>query len=122
MLPRTTPDVRLIGWNAFATRVVAAVIVCFAAAGTGGCGSGPERSKLNVVRDRAESASKRMKAVEEIRAEQSAAARAGEGVITPKDVYKEIAWTVSEPPRLRAAVIDALLNDKDPAVVNDARE
>jgi hypothetical protein len=122
MLPRTTPDVRLIGWNALATRMVAAALVCVAAATGGGCSSGPERSKLNIVRDRAESASKRTKAVEEIREEQSAAARAGEGAITPKDVYKEIAWTVSEPPRLRAAVIDALLNDKDQAVVNDARE
>ena len=98
------------------------VLGCLIASVLAACSGGPERSKLNVVRDRAESASKRTQAVEDIRAEQSAAARAGEGAITPKDVYKEIAWTVSEPPRLRAAVVDALLNDRDPAVVTEAKE
>jgi hypothetical protein len=101
-------------------RVAAAAALMVTLAG--GCAGGRETTPLHVVRDVGESAQKRVKAVEQIREQQSAGARAGEGTITPRDVYKEIAWTVSQPPKLRAAVVDALLNDRDEKIVADAKE
>lgn len=61
-------------------------------------------------------------AVEILRESQSAGQRMQGGLIAPRDVYKEIAWTLSQPPKLRAAVVDSMLNDRDPAVVEEARE
>lgn len=64
---------------------------------------------------------KRVESVSELRSQgQSAGVRIGR--IAPRDVYKEIAWTTQEPGSLRAAVIDALLNDPDPAIVEDAKQ
>ena len=58
----------------------------------------------------------------DLRAAHGAAEPVGVDAVTPRDVYKEIAWTTGQPAALRAAVVDALLNDRDPAVVNDAKE
>jgi hypothetical protein len=105
------------GWS----RLLSMVGVVMAAAMMTACASTrPEKNTLTVVRDRSESAAKRIKAVEQIREEQSAGARMG--AIAPRDVYKEIAWTVMEPAKLRAAVVDSLLNDRDEKVVADAKE
>ena len=81
-----------------------------------------DRPPLSVLRDTSESATRRLQAVSDLRASQSAAERVGVDAVAPRDVYKEIAWTTGQPPALRAAVVDALLNDRDESVVNDARD
>ena len=81
-----------------------------------------DRPPLSVLRDTSESATRRLQAVADLRASQSAAERVGVDAVAPRDVYKEIAWTTGQPPALRAAVVDALLNDRDESVVNDARD
>jgi len=87
-----------------------------------GCSTVPDKGPLTVVRDVRESAAKRVMAVEILRETQSAGKRVEGGLIAPRDVYKEIAWTLSQPPKLRAAVVDSMLNDSDPAVVEDGKE
>ncbi|MEI7657860.1 MAG: hypothetical protein WCK33_07320 [Phycisphaerae bacterium] len=81
-----------------------------------------QRPPLSILRDTSESAARRLQAVSDLRAGQGAAERIGVDAVAPRDVYKEIAWTTGQPAALRAAVVDALLNDKDEAVVSDARE
>jgi hypothetical protein len=87
-----------------------------------GCSTKPDKGPLSVVRDVRNSPAKRIMAVETIRETQSAGDRGEGSLVTPRDVYTEIAWTSSQPANLRAAVIDALLNDRDPKVVDDAKE
>jgi hypothetical protein len=92
------------------------------ALGIQGCSTKPDKGPLNVVRDVRNSPAKRIMAVETLRETQSAGARTQGSLVTPRDLYTEIAWTVSQPPALRAAVLDAMLNDSDPKVVDDAKE
>lgn len=101
-------------------RLLLALVGFLAAAGCSTTTS--QRPPLSILRDTSESAARRLQAVSDLRASQGAAERVGVDAVAPRDVYKEIAWTSGQPAALRAAVVDALLNDRDQAVVNDARE
>ena len=78
-----------------------------------------EANPVGFVRDRSNAPRLRVMAVDYISQHRSDPGAAG---INPQAAYKEIVWSAGEPPMVRAAVIDALLNDPDPDVVADARE
>lgn len=78
-----------------------------------------EKNPLGVLRDRSENSRARIMAAEYLREHRTDAAGL---TVWPQATFKEIAWTMHEPAPLRATAIDALLNDSDPAVVEDARK
>ncbi|MFZ4573880.1 MAG: hypothetical protein ACOYN0_05745 [Phycisphaerales bacterium] len=89
--------------------------LCACTQSTQGSSSG---DPLADVRDAKEDVRTRVAAVEPARSKASAnPALLGATVQT----FKDIAWTPKEDPSLRVAVITSLLNDPDPAIVDNAR-
>ncbi len=72
---------------------------------------------LGTAANRTETPYMRKVAVDTIREQRAK----GEGA-NPQAVLKDIAWAFKDPPAVRAAAVDALLNDPDPAIAADARE
>jgi len=99
-----------------------AAVVWIGAAGLIGCTTTEPVARvpaLTVVADRSEDMRSRVLAVSEARAE---AGDDAEMLGATQRVFRDIAWTQGEPPRLRVAVLHSMMNDPDAGVVREARE